>query len=109
MPGCRYRLNDRPAVSGSGEVWLATDVILGRQVAVKLLRCGPAGDAGKLARFRAGAWHAGALSHENAARWTPARVMDIAQAAAGLAAAHRAGLVHRDVTPDSCCWLPATW
>jgi eukaryotic-like serine/threonine-protein kinase len=140
MPGRRYRLDERLAAGGSGEIWQATDVILDRQVAVKLLRDGPANDTGKLARFRAEARHAGVLSHENVARiydydeppapdppfmvmelvsgpsaaavlaggpMDPARVMDIiAQAAAGLAAAHRAGLVHRDITPGSLLLAP---
>jgi serine/threonine protein kinase len=34
----RYRLQDRIAAGGAGEVWRAADAVLGRAVAVKLLR-----------------------------------------------------------------------
>jgi serine/threonine protein kinase len=34
----RYRLQDRIAAGGAGEVWRAADAVLGRTVAVKLLR-----------------------------------------------------------------------
>ena len=33
----RYRLQDRIAAGGAGEVWRAADAVLGRAVAVKLL------------------------------------------------------------------------
>jgi eukaryotic-like serine/threonine-protein kinase len=38
----RYRLEARIAVGGLGEVWRGTDEVLGRPVAVKLLRAEPA-------------------------------------------------------------------
>jgi serine/threonine-protein kinase len=59
----RYRLDDWIATGGMGEVWRATDLTLARPVAVKLLRSGYAGHEEDLARFRAEARHAGALSH----------------------------------------------
>ena len=34
----RYRLEGRIATGGMGEVWRATDTVLGRPVAVKLLK-----------------------------------------------------------------------
>jgi serine/threonine-protein kinase len=46
-----------------GEVWRATDLVLDRPVAIKLLRYGYAAEGVELARFRAEARHAGSLSH----------------------------------------------
>ena len=60
--GGRYELAGRIAVGGMGEVWRATDLVLGRDVAVKLLRSGSGSEA-EHARFRTEARHAGSLSH----------------------------------------------
>ncbi|GAA2721152.1 serine/threonine-protein kinase [Cellulomonas aerilata] len=65
--GGRYRLDRRIAVGGMGEVWVAHDLSLGRDVAVKVLREEFAGDAGFLARFRTEARNAASLSHPNIA------------------------------------------
>jgi serine/threonine-protein kinase len=127
----RYRLETQISAGAVGQVWRATDLVLGRPVAVKLLRAEYAQHPEILTRFRAEARHAGSLSHPGIARvydyddadWPgspylvmelvdgpslaralggepldPARAMDVvAQAAAGLATAHAAGLVHRDI------------
>ena len=54
---------ERIAAGGMGEVWRAEDTVLGRDVAVKVLRREYADDPTFLERFRAEARHAAALSH----------------------------------------------
>src|SRR5664279_6364160 len=49
----RYRLSDRLAYGGMGEVWRATDEVLSRVVAVKILRPELAEDEAFVRRFRA--------------------------------------------------------
>jgi hypothetical protein len=66
--GGRYALGEKIGAGGFGEVWTATDVVLARPVAIKLLHLGYAQHAEALTRFRAEAQHAGGLSHENIAR-----------------------------------------
>jgi serine/threonine-protein kinase len=64
----RYRLTDRIAAGGMGEVWRGEDSLLNRAVAVKLVPTGRAGDEAFLARFRAEARYAASLSHPGIAR-----------------------------------------
>jgi serine/threonine protein kinase len=61
--GDRYRLTGRIAGGGMGEVWRAKDTVLGRDVAVKILRREYADDPTFLARFRNEARHTAGLSH----------------------------------------------
>src|SRR6201992_3300779 len=64
----RYQRDDRVAAGGYGEVWRATDLVLGRPVAVKLLLAQHVQQPETLARFRAEAQRAGALTQANIAR-----------------------------------------
>jgi serine/threonine protein kinase len=61
--GGRYRLDDRIAAGGMGEVWQATDTVLERAVAVKTLLADRAADRGFQRRFRHEARALAALRH----------------------------------------------
>jgi serine/threonine protein kinase len=61
--GGRYSLTKRIAIGGMGQVWAATDTVLGREVAVKILRDELVDSPVFLARFRAEARHTAALAH----------------------------------------------
>jgi eukaryotic-like serine/threonine-protein kinase len=144
--GDRYELGGLIASGGMGQVWRGTDVLLGRPVAVKVLRSEYTGDPTFLARFRAEAQNAAALSHPHIAAVydygetaaeddsgetlaylvmelvqgrplnevirsegrldIPTTLTVLEQTAAGLAEAHRAGMVHRDVKPGNLLVTP---
>ncbi|WP_040167933.1 protein kinase domain-containing protein [Microbacterium gorillae] len=65
--GGRYELLSRIAIGGMGEVWEATDHVIGRTVAIKILKDEYMGDPGFLERFRAEARHAALVNHEGIA------------------------------------------
>jgi len=65
--GGRYQLGNRIAIGGMGEVWQATDLVIERTVAIKILKDEYMGDPGFLERFRAEARHAALVNHEGIA------------------------------------------
>jgi serine/threonine-protein kinase len=64
----RYRLDELVSSGAAGQVWRARDLLLERNVAVKLLRPDAAGDPEARARFRAEARNASRLSHPGVAQ-----------------------------------------
>ena len=72
-----YEILDRLGAGGMGEVWLAKDTRLGRQVAVKVLPHEFAADPERLARFEQEARAAAALNHPHIAA-----VFDVGEAPA---------------------------
>ena len=139
LMGGRYRLTSRIAAGGMGEVWQARDEILGRTVAIKLLKEGLTDEEGFTERFRNEARLSAALAHGNIAQvydygedgnlaylvmeYVPGKPLSkilhergpisaadtanlMGQAAAALHAAHRAGLIHRDVKPANMLVTP---
>lgn len=65
--GSRYELVSRIAIGGMGEVWKANDVVIGRLVAIKILKEEYLGDPGFRERFRTEAKNAALVNHEGIA------------------------------------------
>ena len=86
--GGRYRLDERIAVGGMGEVWRSEDTVLNRPVAVKILKPEFAGDTAFRQRFLAEARHAAVLDHPGVAQ-----VYDFGDSADDTVDVHRPFLV----------------
>lgn len=61
--GGRYKLTERIAIGGMGEVWKARDQVLGRLVAIKILKEEYTNNEAFLKRFRVEARHTALLNH----------------------------------------------
>jgi eukaryotic-like serine/threonine-protein kinase len=124
-----YEVVSSIGAGGMGEVYRARDTRLGRDVALKVLPTDLADDLSRRQRFALEARAVAALNHPNivavydvgtengifyivselvdgatlrGAKFPLRKALDIGvQIAAGLAAAHAAGITHRDIKPDN--------
>ena len=76
----RYEIRSLIGEGGMGEVYLARDPKIGRDVAIKVLPPQFSGDAERLARFEQEARAAGALNHPNVVAAIVASVTPAARA-----------------------------
>ncbi|WP_288027072.1 protein kinase, partial [Arthrobacter sp.] len=138
----RYLVLAKVARGGMSTVYLAKDVRLNRNIALKILHAHLATDNAFIERLQREAWSAASLSHPHVvqihdhgvgaehaylvleyidghtlrdiinsrAPLTPRQALDLLDPIVeGLAAAHAAGLVHRDVKPENVLVSRSGW
>jgi len=139
----KYEITGPLGAGGMGSVYRARRVLIGDEVAVKVLHTKFVGDDTLVERFRREARAAAQLQHPNVVtihdygeargargfayivmelvrgeslrtllrregRMTPARAVSLMRdVCAGVGAAHRRGIVHRDIKPDNIIVVPA--
>ncbi len=132
MLGTRYRIEAEAGEGGMGKVYRATDMDLGRTIALKVVRAELAGDPQSFERLKREILLASQVTHRHVLRihdlgeadsvrfvsmaWVDGedlgalirrngplpedRILSLAkQVCEGLEAAHRAGVIHRDLKP----------
>jgi serine/threonine protein kinase len=125
-----YRITAKLGKGGMGEVWRATDSMLGREVAIKILPAHFASDAERMARFEREAKVLASLNHPHIAQIygveDRALIMELVegespkgpmpfeeawrialQIAEALEYAHEKGIVHRDLKPSNIMITPS--